>query len=597
MPLNELNSKQFSMAIVVGCQALIRQKLLLNKINVFPVADGDTGDNLSSTASAIIEFSTAQSNLRKTGESVADASIIGARGNSGIIFSQFFNALAKQLPLTETLDFARFANALALAAKEIYSLISNPIKGTMLTLIESWALCSLQQKSSVSFAKAMYALLPLLEQQVEQTTFAIQVLQKANVVDAGALGFYYFVEGFTQFLQQPENTVIYAKSANSLAIKHPQILGAQPEYRYCTEAIIKADSIETSELLHFLKTHGDCALITGNERICRFHVHTNNPRALFTSLFNDYTIQYPKVDDMLRQAETQRTAKQKIALVTDSSAGLPQELLDKHQIHQIPVNIHLDEHHLLDGYSFESKDFYQRLKNFATYPKTSCSNVAYIAEKIAPLASHYNHVIIISIARAMSGTYESFNIVAKNYTNVTVIDSKTYSGAQGLLLHYAAKLIAAKLELATIVNLLHNAIKTTFIFGVINKFESIIRSGRMNKIVGRIAEFSNIKPIISIDADGKGFVLSKCFSKAAAFKKLINIINHKIGKSSMILEEYCIVHADATEQALQLAQITTAAFNQPPIYIEPVSLAIGLHAGHGCIALAVVLRNNFSVKI
>lgn len=86
MPLDKLTGITFHAAIIAGCHRLIRHKQILNDINVFPVADGDTGDNLSSTGMAIIEFSSAKTKLRGTLESIADASIIGARGNSGIIF-------------------------------------------------------------------------------------------------------------------------------------------------------------------------------------------------------------------------------------------------------------------------------------------------------------------------------------------------------------------------------------------------------------------------------------------------------------------------------------------------------------------------------
>lgn len=86
MPLDKLIGITFHAAIIAGCHRLIRHKQILNAINVFPVADGDTGDNLSSTCMAIIYFSSVKADLRGTLESIADASIIGARGNSGIIF-------------------------------------------------------------------------------------------------------------------------------------------------------------------------------------------------------------------------------------------------------------------------------------------------------------------------------------------------------------------------------------------------------------------------------------------------------------------------------------------------------------------------------
>ena len=591
MLLNQLNSQQFHTAVIAGCQALMRQKLLLNKINLFPVADGDTGDNLSSTAHAIIELSSVQHALKETIESIADASIIGARGNSGLIFSQFFNAMAKQRwPSPKTLDFKSFAAALQQSVAEIFALVSHPVHGTMLTLIERLAFFSSEKQDSRSFAAVMGELLPLLKQQVEQTKESLAVLKKANVVDAGALGFYFFIEGFTHFLQNPSMSLVVDPIDVTPMLEHSHVLSTYPEYRYCTEAVVKAEVIDSTKLLNFLQEQGDCALVSGNERVCRFHVHTNHPQQIFTRLLDDYTICYPKVDDMQRQKEAQALTRPKIALVTDSSADLSQDLLDKYQIYQLPLNIQLDEHQLLDKYSFESEYFYQHLHQFKHYPKTSCFSALLIEEKIAWLTQRYEHVLIICVSGAMSGVYTSFKMAARKYDSVTVIDSKTNSGAHGLLLDYAGGLINAQLDIETMINLINEAIKTTFMFVVVQQFKSMVRSGRMHKIGGFIAGLSQIKPIVSIDATGKGFVLSQCLSSATSFKKLIKLVRDKIQSANLILEEYSIVHADANNLAMQLAAMATETFNKPPRYIEPVSLAVGLHAGQGCVGLAVRMR-------
>ncbi|WBV67414.1 DegV family protein [Legionella pneumophila] len=322
----------------------------------------------------------------------------------------------------------------------------------------------------------------------------------------------------------------------------------------------------------------------------RFHVHTNNPREIFTSLYKDYTIQYPKVDDMQRQHELQFGKKYKIGLVTDSSADLPQDLIDEYQIHQIPLNIHVDEHHLLDKHCFEANYFYTQLNSFRTYPKTSCMNPNLIEEKLAKIASHYDHVLVLSISSKMSGTYDAFLTATKKYANITVLDTKTNSGAHGLLLHYAGQLIASGNDIDTITKLLGKAIKNTYIFVMVNQFESMIRSGRVNKISGRIAQWVNIKPIVSIDSAGQGIMVGKCFSASRARNKLINFLQEKKDEAQLILEDYCIIHAGDKNLALHLAEMTTQAFNKPPTYIESVSLAIGLHAGQGCIAIAGRLR-------
>lgn len=590
MSLTQLNKNQLHQAVLTGCQSLVEQKEILNQINVFPIADADTGDNMAATANAIIKFSSVHDTLKLTMNSVADASILGARGNSGIIFSQFFNALAESISNEKYLTMSCFTQMLLKSALKVRSTIPNPVDGTLLTIIEAWAYLARDKVITDYFNIAIPELLPFLEKEVQKTASTLSVLKELNIVDAGALGFYHFIKGFSYFLQHPEK--VQSVNANAILIKsdHPVIPSSKiPEYRYCTEAVIKATSIDAKKLTSQLEYHGDCALLVSNERFSHIHVHTNEPIKIFSALMSDFTVQYPKIDDMLRQFQMHHNRKYPIALLSDSSADIPQSLLDEYQIHQISLNVHLDDHQLLDRYCLDSNDFYHRLKHLKSYPKTSYPAPELIREKIKLIANNYEHVIVISLAKGMSGIYEHFKTASRNIANVTVIDSKTNSAAHGLLLHYAGKLIRSGMNIDKIINAVHQAIETTYIFVVVDQFDSMLRSGRLNKFKARIAQFVKVKPIISIDTEGKGYVCGKSFSLEAAFEKIINIIKIKEKKENLILQEYAIVHAGAEEKAKEFSEIATSCFRKKPEYIDSVSLAIGLHAGQGCVALAVRL--------
>jgi uncharacterized protein len=593
MPCIQLNKEQLHQAILAGCESLMKQKEILNQINVYPIADADTGDNMASTANAIIKFSSVHDTLKLTMNSVADASILGARGNSGIIFSQFFNAWAEAISTEQHLTMSSFSHLLLKAAQQVRSAIPSPVDGTLLTLIEAWAFFTRDCVDTDCFDSTFAQLLPMLEKEVQKTASVLPVLKEMNLVDAGALGFYYFITGFSDALQHPEKE--HHVNENPLFMKathSPHPPNSIPEYRYCTEAVIKAASIDTKKLTSQLQTFGDCALITSNERLCHIHVHTNEPHQLFSALMTDCIVQYPKIDDMLRQFQIHHHRQDSIALLSDSSADLPQALLDEYQIHQICLNIHLDEHQLLDRLCLDSNDFYHRLKHLKSYPKTSYPTPAQITDKIERLANHYDHVIVISLSKAMSGIYDQLKGAVKNTANVIVIDSKTTSAAHGLLLHYAAKLIRSGTPIDNIITAVQKAIETTYIFVIVDQFDSMLRSGRLNKFKTRIAEFVNVKPIISIDAEGKGFVCGQSFSLESAFEKVINKVNAKGKKEKLTLQEYAIVHAGAEEKAFEFATRTTARFQKPPEYIDSASLAIGLHAGQGCVALAVRMSPN-----
>lgn len=590
MQRTQLNKEVLLQAIHAGCRSIIQQKSLLNQINIFPVADNDTGDNMAATADAIIQFSSVQETLKATLESIANGSIIGARGNSGLIFSQFFNAFYKFCPDQETLNLEEFSGILFQVAAKVRESIAEPVEGTLLTMMESWAHQVREWLGLLYFEETMMHLLPFLEQELKQTTDVLPSLKEADVVDAGALGFYYFVTGFSYFIKNPNKVLLPKSSDLKVTIEHTAACATTaPDHRYCTEAVLKADHIDTQHLLKFLEAEGDCALVTSNEHLGHFHVHTNCPQHVFSSMLKDYTIQYPKVDDMLRQFETQYQRKHTVALLTDSGADLPQELLDKHQIHQISLNIQLDDHQLLDRYSFMPEELYERISQAKVYPKTSCPTPAIIETKMALLSSHYDHVIAIPMSKVMSGTFEAFNTAAQSYPNVHVIDSKNNSGAHGLILNYAGELIAAETPLDILLSSIHQAIENTYLFVIVNQFDSLIRSGRIPKFAGQLAKIAGLKPIISIDHQGKGYIYDKSFSIQSAFQKLINPIQNKMKELSMVLKEYCIIHANSQEKAQEFAALTTEAFDMPPAFIEPASLAVGLHAGEGCIAIAARL--------
>ncbi len=587
MVFNELNSSVVHAAIINGCYRLIDQQQELNRINVFPVADGDTGDNMAAVCSSIIEFSEVKENLKMTCESIAENAIIGSRGNSGTLLTYFFVTLAQHLPSSNILNLKDFCFALGKIGNKIDSILSTPIEGTIITVIKKLAeLANASIGGDQSIAKTMMKITPLLKHAVENTKSNLKILQDAQVVDAGALGFYYFIEGFSAFLEHGLSSKSRTFQSLPEFQTHEHTYQEPPTFRYCTEAILKNASMDQQELLAQLNQQGDCAAIVGTKELCKIHIHTNSPQDLFSNLYQLGTIKYPKVDDMHRQYQTQFARKHSIALVTDSSADLPDELFDNYQIHPIALNIHIGEHDFLDKYCFEPSNFYNQLKHFPTYPKTSCAHPSKVEQQLVRLRAQYDKVLILSISSAMSGMHDAFVQASKKDNHIKVLDTKTSSAAHGLLLRYAGELIAAATPFDEMIKKMESAIQNTFMFVFVDQFDSMIRSGRMKKFSAKIASWANVKPIVSIDQNGRGVIAAKSLSKAAGLNKLIELLQQKLETSNLRLEDYCIVHADNTQDAARLAEMSTQYFNKSPLFINPASLAIGLHAGIGSVALA-----------
>lgn len=590
MELLYLDSKLLHSAIIYSCYKLAQQREALNAINFFPVADGDTGDNLAATANAIVAYSSTQSNLESTLKSIADAAILGARGNSGMIFSQFFNGLMNTKITAEQLDTRLFSVLVINACISVRDAILKPVDGTILTVMESWANSLNEYTHTIScFNRLLEQTLVNVENTLQSTSQTLAILKEANVVDAGALGFSFFIKEFANFLANPELVTEKIAPVHYDSTQHEPIMeGKPPARRYCTEVVLVADNIDKSYLANQLETMGDSIVISANPRLCRLHTHSNKPWQVFSLLQTMGKIQHSKVDDMLRQYELLHQRKHSIALVTDSGATISQDLVDHYQIHLIALNVHLDGHDLLDKYSLDELNFYDNLATLKTYPSTSFPAPALIAEKIDFLARHYENILIISMAQVLSGTHDAIIKATQNHPNVHVINSRQVSGGQGLLVNHAAELIADGYSIEAIKKTLQTKIEKTYLFIMVNQFDSLIRSGRVGKLQGKFAQYSGIKPIITLDKEGKATIYDKAFSETKALGKLVSTVAQLAREPG--IDSYCIVHAGVKEKAEEFAMMASEAFGHEPVFIEPTSTAIGLHAGKGCIALAAMMN-------
>ncbi|PKM89239.1 MAG: fatty acid-binding protein DegV, partial [Firmicutes bacterium HGW-Firmicutes-10] len=186
--------------VASGAQNLIVNEHNLNRINVFPVADGDTGTNLALTMKNILGNAKKNASAKLTMDSIAKVALESAYGNSGMIFAQYLNGLAIEIGDKETITQEEFVLATQSAVKYAYEAVTSPKEGTILTVMKEW---SNQLKDNISgeFEHVFESSLIGAKKVVEQTKYKLKVLLDNDVVDAGAKGFYYFIEGISQFIK------------------------------------------------------------------------------------------------------------------------------------------------------------------------------------------------------------------------------------------------------------------------------------------------------------------------------------------------------------------------------------------------------------
>jgi len=564
-------------AFIAGARKLISQKKHLNQINVFPVPDGDTGSNMSFLMQTIINEAKPSDNLSETAKSIANAAIVGSRGNSGIIFAEFFNGLYERLKGKAKAGLDDFVEAVKHATQKAYKAIMNPVEGTILTVLRKAFDISGNHKDFNSYFKVS---LEQAKKALAETTEQLEVLKKNGVVDAGAEGFTAFLEGINYYL---ETGVAEIPVAEEEAITVADIHEMTVTERYCTEALLINVNRTAEDLKQTFKDYGSSLIVSGRSEKMRIHIHTDNPETFFLKLREFGQVLEQKIDDMIRQQQAIAAVHPKIALVTDSIADIPMELMDKYQISFLPMHLLVDDVSYLDRLSVTTDTFYELLKVARSFSSAQPDRRT-IERTLDFLADHYEHVLVVTVAERLSGTYNAISQYAKTNPKVTVFDSKQNSGAEGLLVLEAAKLIWDEKPLDEVLRKLELYRSRTKIYVSVKTLKYMVRQGRVGKATGLLAKILNLKPVISLDSDGAGLIKEKAFS----LKKNENQILDLLRKAPV--QEYIMVHSLEPERAEKLARRIENAIGIKPTYTTMISPIVAMNAGIGAIGVAAIFE-------
>jgi uncharacterized protein len=594
VPLNEMDGRRLYYTFIAGARKVIEHQVELNKINVFPVNDGDTGTNLASTIRAVIDSLHPHRSYKITADRIAETTLINARGNSGIIFAQFLYGMSMETGNFKTITISQFAESIKNSIRYIYEAVSNPVEGTMLTVIKDWANYIYDNRYIITdFNEMFISSLCVLNKSLSETKSKLAVLTKANVVDAGARGFVFFVEGITDFIANRNlKELVQVRAETGVFEKIEESIPEKVEFRYCTEALIKKSSIDSPSLRAILENYGNSIVVAGSDRMRRIHVHTNNPADLFRELKDTGTIAFQKADDMVRQSDVVYNRKWKIALVTDSTCDLSQDLIDNYQINMLPININFGENHYLDKITIKPEQFYTLLEENKDYPKSAQVNEKAFTNLYSHLASHYDSIIAIHLSDKLSGTFSSSQKAALSISRefnkpITVINSRNLSGALGLIILRTAQAIEEGFSHNQVIEMAENWVKKLKIYVSVSDIKYLIRGGRLSATKGLIARILNVNPIVSIDESGKAIVFDKAFNQKANMEKVMGHVR-KLCQGKPIWN-YIVLHANNPEAAKWYTEKMEAETERPPVSVVNISPIIGANAGIGAAAIALLL--------
>ena len=502
-----------------GALTLLGHQEELNKINVFPVADGDTGTNLGSTMRSILEMSRRDESISEAAKSIADAALIGARGNSGAIFAQYFHGIREFIGDKKNLTVEEMIDAFAHAVEYAYKAVMEPVEGTILTVIKVWSRTMSDEFGKMrTFIETFFNAYDRSLEALDHTKEQLDILKRSNVVDAGGKGFLIFLEGIRSYLQTGKKPKIETIPDNVDGIGYEETHNFDETItnRYCTEALLNLDEENVEKIKEIAASFGDSVVIANSTEKMRVHVHTDNPADFFFKIKDYGDIIQQKVDDMQMQYQISNHRKYDIALVTDSSCDLPEEILDKYQIQMVPLQLNFGPTGYLDKVTIRPEHFYKMLAKTKFYPTSSQPNIRTFQNLYSFLMSHYDKMIAIHISSRLSGTFNLSQTAAERFLmknkSTAVIDSKQNSGAQALIVAETAEMIDKGMEFEEIVDEINRIIPKSKILVSVKSLNGMVRGGRVSPMKGMIAKLINLKPVISLDHEGNSELYGKGFS-------------------------------------------------------------------------------------
>lgn len=594
-----LNGKRFYYSFLAGAQRIFEHQKGINKINVFPVQDGDTGTNIASTMRAIIDTYIPTGNLKQTADAIADAALVGARGNSGIIFAQFIYGFSDILEEErDEITVSDFATALKNAVAYSYEAISNPVEGTMITVMREWAESVDKLKDKFDdFNELIHESLSSAKRSLEETPKKLEILAKSKVVDAGGKAFVHFLEGMTDFFKHGEiRSILEARNVVKVQDINESISHEEVNYRYCTECLLVMDEAkkELKDILrNKLDSYGDSLVIAGSPKKLRLHIHTDNPSHVFSHLEPYGNITFQKVDDMVMQKEMVNNPKLPIGIITDSACDIPSEIIDKYHIHIVPIKIHFGEQFFLDGLTLKPKELYNKLDSSPIYPNSAQPSYHDFLNKYDYLATHFDSILGIHISKNMSGVWSNSNkagttIAQQQKKDISIIDSKRLASGQGLLVIRAAEAAKDGMNKSEIVERMEEWIPKTKQFVSAKTVKYMIKSGRVSPMAGLLAKVLNIKPLILVNDEGKTEAFGKPLTEKGSIKLVMNAAKKLIEENE--IWGYAISHANNPSTANYYAKEIEKLTGQKPVYISDAPPALALNAGPGVVNLSIMMK-------
>lgn len=592
-----LDGRRFRKLLLAGVRNVGRQRSELDRINVFPVPDGDTGTNLTltlrSVADAVRPLDTRS--LHDVADTAAEASVLAARGNSGMLFSHLLLGFAENLGRSPRAGTSEVSRAFTAAAERLHDVLEDPREGTIVSVVRDMAAAgSRNGGSSRSDLRQWLAdVQAAARESLVRTKDLLPALREAGVVDAGAKGVVEFFEGIVHLVEgRLDDAALESEGETgttpSLYAVRESGVGAG-EGRYCTQVAIRGDLPVTAEIRGALQGLGTSVIVVRSGRVAKVHIHADDPERVVEVLERFGTIESRLTEDTMLVG----TASHHTAVLTDSSADLPHEWVERHGVTVVPLQVIVGDQAYRDGVDLQPEEILTLMGDpGAGLPKTSQPPPAAFRDACRRALDHGARELLgVFVSGAVSGTLSSAAAVMREFDEVpsVAVDSRSGSLGVGLLVIRAMELLEQGLSLSEVADELRRVRDQSNVFFTVDTMEHLVRSGRVGRTRGWLGGMLNVKPILSLTDEGRVVPIGRARGRDAVVERVLELLEERLAGA----REYRlgVVHVGAPETAEEIARRLRSRYAPKELLVGPAAAALGVHTGPGTWALAYQIED------
>jgi DegV family protein with EDD domain len=593
-------------ALLAAAARVSRDRSELDRINVFPVADGDTGTNMALTLRSVADAVRPlhRAPLHVVAETAARASLLGARGNSGMIVSHFLLGFARHLGRAMRAGTREVADAVLASSRSLGEALEAPREGTILTVAREAATSARERvEERGDLYEWLREVKSAAESSLARTREMLPSLREAGVVDAGAKGFVEMLDGVASLVDGGATDLDVAEMLDSadarsvgagegLAPAGPAGVavateGGEEEGRFCVQITLESPELPSSEALRRrLAALGTSLIVVRAGDLARVHIHADAPEAVEEALASDGAVTSLRVEDT-RAPDADQAVRGSV-VVTDSSADLPSSWVREKGVHVVPLRLIVGDDTYLDGRDMASSDVLRLLTDpAAPNPTTSQPPPAdFEAAYRQVLESGTERFLGIFLSSGVSGTFAAARAAARvvGAEKGVLVDSRSGSLGLGLLVVRAVELLEEGLPVEEVARELDRIRARSDLVFTVDSVEWLLRSGRLGRGQAWIARVMGIIPVLHLDAAGNVVPRARVRGHEAAREEIFRALDE--GLEGARRYRIGVVHAGVPERAESLEREVRERYDPVETYCRPITAVLAAHAGPGAWGIA-----------